>query len=74
MQPHHIGVLQLLEKDDLSVGPLGVSRMLKGIEYLLQGQGLAAFLVCDFPDDPVGPTSHLLQNGVSFKNMSFHFF
>lgn len=74
MQPHHIGVLQLLEKDDLSVGPLGVSRMLKRIEYLLEGQGLACFLVCHFPDDPVGPTPHLFENGISFKNMSFHFF
>lgn len=74
MELHDVGVLKLLQEDDFSVGPLCISRMLKGIEYFFEGQGLSSLLVGHFPDDSIGATSNFLEDVVSFEDMCFHFF
>jgi hypothetical protein len=66
-------VLKLLEKDDLAVGSLGISRMLEGIEYFFEGQGLACFLISDFPNDTIGSAAYFFEDGVSFKDVGFYF-
>lgn len=72
-QPHDIRMLKLLEKDDFSIGPLGVGGMLESIEYFFEGKGLSCFLISDFPDDSIGSASNFFEDGVSLKDVGFYF-
>ena len=65
MQLYYILVAELVEVADLSVGALGIDRVLEGIEYLLQCEGAASTAVGDLPNVSVGARSHLLGETVS---------
>lgn len=69
----HVGVVQFLKEDDLSVGALGISRVLEGIEDLLEGEGLSCLAISNLPDDTVGSASDLLDDCISLEHMGFYF-
>ena len=55
---------ELLQEDDLTERPLRISRVLEGVEVLLESNNLFSALVNSFPDDAVGTLAKLLQNFV----------
>jgi hypothetical protein len=55
-----VGVFELGEDGDLSVGALGVSGVLKGVEYLFKGVGFVGTAVDGLPDVAVGSTAQQL--------------
>lgn len=66
-------MLELLQEHDLAVRSLGVSRVLERIKNLLQSQRAVSLLVAHLPDVPVGPTTNLLQQLVTFKDVGLDF-
>ena len=66
--------IQLLQKHNLSEGPLGISGILEGIEILLQSNNFLGSFIDGFPNDTVGTLTKLLENLVLFQNVSFDFF
>jgi hypothetical protein len=59
VQFDYVLMIELLQKHDLTVGPLRIRRVLKGVEYFLQGQYGTCFLITNLPHMPVGPTPNL---------------
>ena len=69
-----VGVGQFMQIYDLAIGSLGVDRVLKGIEYFFQGQGLVCFAVDDLPNVSVCTWAHLLGEGIAGQYVMFNFF
>lgn len=65
-----VGVLELLQNLDLSIGALGVGGVLEGIEDLLQGHHLLGPLILHLPDVAVSARTHLLQHVESTEDMA----
>ena len=74
MQFDDVGVGQFVQIYDLAIGPLGVDRVLKGIEYFFQGQGLVCFAVDYLPNVSVCTRAHLFGEGVAGQHVMFNFF
>jgi hypothetical protein len=55
LQPHDVGVVQLVQHAHLPVGALRIHVVLEGVEHLLQGVLLAALPVSHPPNVPVRP-------------------
>ena len=72
LQFDDVGVAQLHQKHDFPVGPLGVGRVIKRIEVLLEGFHLFALLVGHFPDVAVSPAADLLDDVESGQNVRFY--
>ena len=68
----NVGVVGLPQNLDFPISPLGVSGVLKGVEYFFEGIDLFGGTIFDFPDVTVSPRSHLLQNVVTPQNMVFN--
>ena len=49
---------QLLQKDNLAEGPLGIRSILESVEVLLQSNDLLRPLINGLPDDTVGSLSY----------------
>jgi hypothetical protein len=64
VQLYDIWMIELMQEDNLSVSSLRICRMLKGIEYFLQGENLTGFFIRYFPDMSIGSTSNLLNEGI----------
>lgn len=73
VQLDYVLVVKLLEEHYLSVGTLGVSRVLESIENLFQGQDLPRLFVLYLPDMSIGPTSDLFQQIVAFQYVMLYF-
>ena len=55
LQPNNVLMAsQLLQENNLTESSLGICRVLKGIEVLLEGDNLLRPLVNSFPHDTVG--------------------
>lgn len=65
MQLYYILVAELVEVADLSVGALGIDRVLEGIEYLLQGEGCVGLAIAYLPHVTICPRTHLLDQAVA---------
>lgn len=65
MQLYYILVAELVEVADLSVGALGIDRVLEGIEYLLQGEGCVGLAIAYLPHVAICPRTHLLDQAVA---------
>lgn len=70
MEFDDVGVFELLQNLDLSIGALGISGVLEGIEDLLQSHHLLAPLVLHLPHVPVGARTHLLQHVESTQDVA----
>jgi len=64
-----IVVVKLLQEHYLSKCPLGVSRVLEGIENLLEGDNLLGFLVDGFSDYAVSSFAYLFDNLVTTEHL-----
>lgn len=66
-------MLDLGQDADLTVGSLGVSRVLEGIKYLLQSVLSLRAFVDDLPNVAVRPASQQFFRLVKLKNMVVDF-
>jgi len=57
---------QLLQEDNLAEGALRISRILKGVEVLFEGNDLLGALVNCFPDNAVSTLTKFLEDFVFF--------
>ena len=58
-QLNDVRVAYLHQEHYLSVGPLGISRIVKSVKILFEGLHFATLLVNDLPDVPVSSTADL---------------
>ena len=70
MELDDVGMLELLQNLDLSIGALGISGVLKGIEDLLQSHHLLRPLILHLPHVTVSARTHLLQDVESTEDMA----
>lgn len=68
---YNVGVLKLFEDLYLTVRSLGISSMLKGVKYFLQGKDAFGWLFLNFPDVSVGTWSDLFEDCEAFKEVAF---
>ena len=73
VEANHVGVVQLVQIANLSVGPLCIDRVLKSVEDLFQSQGLTSPAVCHLPNVPIGPRTHFLHQRVTCQHVLLHF-
>lgn len=73
VQADDVGVLQLHQEHDLAVGSLGVGRIIKGIEVLLEGFYFLGFAVGHLVDMPIGAAADLLDDLVLGQHVGLHF-
>lgn len=64
-----VWVVDLLQDLYLSIGPLSVCSVLKGVEYFLESKDLLGMFFFDFPYVPVGPRANFFDYSESSKNM-----
>jgi hypothetical protein len=62
LQFYDVGVAELHEEHNLSVGALGIGGVIEGVEVLLESLDLFALLVDDLPHVAVCPAADLLLN------------
>jgi len=75
LQPYNVFVtIKFLQENNLSEGTLGISRVLEGVEVLLESDDLLSSFVDCFPDNTVGTLAQLLENFILLKDMSLDFF
>lgn len=51
-------MIEFMQKNNLSIGSLGISRMLEGIEYFFEGQYLPSLSISYLPNMTVSPTAN----------------
>ncbi len=74
VQSDHVLVLtQALQEGHLPVGPLGVSRVMKGIENLLNGHHRLGPLVHGLVDHPIGTLAQSLQDVKLLEDVRLEF-
>ena len=71
MQLYYVRVIQLFEDLYLAVGALGVRRVLKRIEDLLECHNLLGALLLYLPHVPVRPRAHFLEYAESAHYVAF---
>lgn len=74
LQTNNGAVLQFIQEGDLAEGTLSISGVLKCIENLFEGEGVAGFAVGDLPDMAVSSTAHFLEQAILLKDVGFYFF
>lgn len=57
----YVRMRKLVQKYDFSICSLCVCRMLEGVKYFFEGEGLAWFLISDFPHMAVGSASYFFE-------------
>lgn len=67
-----VRVLDLSEDFDLSICTLGISSMLEGVEYFLEGKYLFGRFLFHFPHMTVSSRPNLLENVKSSMHMFFN--
>ncbi len=73
VQLDYVLVVELLQEHYLSVGTLGVSRVLERIENLLEGQDLPRLFILNLPDMSVCPTAYLFEQIIAFQYVMLYF-
>lgn len=73
-QLHDIGMIQLFQYVDLSIRSFGISLVLESVKDLFECHDSASPTVNGFPDVPVGPTAHLLNQLETLQDVFFDFF
>lgn len=71
IQFDHVGMVQLPEDADLSIGALRVSGILEGVEDLLERERSFGGAFDDLPDVPVGAAAQELLGLVEVKQVLF---
>lgn len=71
MQANDIRVVQLFQDFDLSVGALGVSSVLEGVEYFFEGEDSFGGFLLNLPDMPVGPRPHFFEDCEPLEDVAF---
>ena len=66
--------IQLAQENNLAESPLGVSCILKSIEYLLDSNNIFSLLVNCFPDDSVCSFTQFLKNLEFMEDVGLNFF
>lgn len=61
VQFDNVGMIEFMQKYDLSIGPLGVCGMLESIKYFFESEDISGFFVVDFPDMPIGSTANFFN-------------
>ena len=70
VQLDYVRMLELFKDFDLSVSALGISRMLKGIEDLLEGKNPFGRFLLDLPDMSVGSRTYFFEDGKPLQEMA----
>lgn len=61
-KPNYIWVICLAQDFDLTKSPLGISRMLEGVKYFLEGKYSFSWFFLYLPNMPVGSRADLFHN------------
>lgn len=72
LQSYNIIVFQLPKEHNLSISPLRISRVRKGIEIFLESLNHLSLTINDFPDMTIGSATYLFNDLIAFQNVRFY--
>lgn len=70
---HDVGVMELLQEHDFSIGSLGIGGVLEGVKVFFQSKCFAIFFIYNFPDHPICPTAYFFNDFKPLADMRLYF-
>lgn len=71
---YNIFVIDLMQKDDLTISALGVCGVLKSVKYFFESKGFACFNLLNFPNVAVSSTADFFEKFVPVEDVILYIF